>query len=455
MSSGDGRTGPDARPTVFISIPLGINVRDILRLGVLEALLGARHDLEVVLLTPAHRVPEFLREFSQGRVTIAPFRRFEPSAGVTRVVGLRRRSRVRPLVNLLLAAESRLARPDQTLKSLLQESPPHLVVTVHPQDWWDWELISYARRLGIPTLGVVKSWDNIQRGLMVHPDFLAVWNEVNRQEAVALESYQASHIRLVGAPPFDRYFDATVFQSRADYARRLGLEADKKILVYATAGQIMDYGDETYMFEELLRIRARSEPLRDVQIVCRLHANSRLEYFWGYRGTPGVAFSFGSYIKTLGWSMTRAEVDDMANLLYHADVVVSPGSTVTLEAALFDRPTIVPAFHEAQPEHIKRWLIGWHFAKHYRPLVDNDWVPIAWSSAELEAMVCRSLEDPGWYRGGRRAIVEHYTPLRDGRTSERVARLIVELVEHGELVRRRRRGRRALVIATDTRGEAH
>lgn len=421
---------------IVMSIPLGINVRDIVRLGTLDAILAACPRATIWLLTPAHRVPEFRAEVeARPRVRVLPFTRFQPGARVSRAVGLRRRARIPAMRSTALALETRLADPRSDIAAVLREARPHLVVTIHPQDWWDWEMITFARRLGVPTLGVVKSWDNIQRGLMVHPDFLAVWNNVNRDEALQLEGYPPSRVRVVGAPPFDRYFDPSIIRPRDEFMHGLGLDPSRPMALYAPAGQIMDYGDETFMLEELLRIRERSQRLRSLQIVARLHANSKLEYFWPYRTLPGVALSFGSYIKTLGWSMTRDEVDHMANLIHHADVVISPGSTVVLEAALFDRPSVVPAFHDAQPEHIQRWLIGWHFAKHYRPLVENDWVPVAWSTEELETMIGRALDDASWYRARRGALVEHYIPLRDGKTASRVGQLVADLLEHGEKVR--------------------
>ena len=54
------------------------------------------------------------------------------------------------------------------------------------------------------------------------------------------------------------------------------------------------------------------------------------------------------YIPTLGWTMDNEDVDIMANILYHSDVIISPGSTVTIEAAIFDTPIVFPTFNPRQ-----------------------------------------------------------------------------------------------------------
>jgi len=61
------------------------------------------------------------------------------------------------------------------------------------------------------------------------------------------------------------------------------------------------------------------------------------------------------------WWPSREEMFLAGNLLRHADVCISPGSTMTIEAAIFDTPTIVPTFNPLISEEYdqffkKNWL---------------------------------------------------------------------------------------------------
>ena len=62
--------------------------------------------------------------------------------------------------------------------------------------------------LGIPTLGIVRSWDNVYKGIRRRPQQLAVWNTVNRDELLDLEGYRPDQVHIIGSPQFDPYFDA-------------------------------------------------------------------------------------------------------------------------------------------------------------------------------------------------------------------------------------------------------
>ena len=410
---------------VYLSFVQGNSVRDLLRLGMLDHLLEVGPDLRIVLLSPAYAVREFREEFEQERVIL---RRHELCNHVSYLSGQLRKFRMRAsnrrVVDLLFFLEAVSVDPPDYVKSVFKEFPSHLVVSTHPMSGWDWDIVSYAHKKGVPTAGVLKSWDNLHKGLRTLPRKLAVWNEVNRREAIEMAHYREEEVSVVGPAAFDRYFTSGVIRPREEFWRRLGLDPTRPVVVFATAGVYDVNRDETFMLDLLLHFIETHPSLSDVQLVCRLHPASRLEYFWSYRDR--VKLSFGSYIKTLGWSMTRAEVDEVANMLCHADLVITPASTMTIEAAVFDTPVIVSAFSEIQPEHAHWQFDNRTFKRHFKPFVDNDWVPIARSCDELLQMMVRSLKDLSWYREGREQIIKTYVPFTDGRCGERVARFIAD-----------------------------
>ena len=79
--------------------------------------------------------------------------------------------------------------------------------------------------------------------------------------------------------------------------------------------------------------------------------------------------------------MTRADLERMAALLRHADVMVNFATTVTLECAIIDTPTLLVAFSPIDPEEMQRYVVDLHFKMHYQALVERDLVPVAWDRA--------------------------------------------------------------------------
>ncbi len=423
---------------IFLTIiPTSSGVRDLLRLGMVDKLLSLSDEVRVILVTPAHTVPEFHEEFAGPRVVIRAHPMFEgfpgkrlPQAVLNGSMRIQRKARSRRLMAVATRVQSGLmALEEDKIAELFAEFPPSLVVSSHPKMISDWSLLYAAKRRRIPTLAIVRSWDNILKGLTILPDFLAVWNEINRREAMTLYGYTEDEVFVTGAPAFDRYFLPGTLKPKDEYLSAAGLDPRRPVIVYATLGQFRYDYDETFLLDLLLKLTDEHEEFSGAQIVCRLHPTTQIRFFWKYTADPRVTLSFPkAYDKALGWSMTVAEADDSANLLCHADVVITPTSTMMLEAPIFDTPTILPIFSTVQPEMAERYFSGLALKQHCKILAEKGWLPFVRSERQLAEALLQAIRDPSLGREGRRAVVEEYVPFRDGKCRERIARLILDLM---------------------------
>jgi hypothetical protein len=409
---------------IFITIPVGQSVRDFLVLGVLDRLLAELPESHVVLLTPAHKVPEFQELCPRERVKI---RQMLTPTGVgsnVRLLRLRRRLRHRGLIRRVLQWEAKRLEPDPRVLETFQESRPRIVVTTHPLTTHDYQIVMMARRLGIQTLGVVKSWDNVGKGLTSLAHLLSVWNPVNKKEAIVRTGYHEDEVTMNGATSFDPYYDPAWHLPREQFLRSLGLDPSRPVITLAAGGNYDRhyYGrDETYFVDDLLRMIASTPSLNGAQLVVRLHPTSHLEYFWRFWNRNDVVFSFASYIRAIGWCPLKNDIVQQANLLKHSDVVVTPASSWALEAAIFDTPTVCPVYSDIQPElAAAEWERG-TLVRHFKPLADNHWIPITRSYEETRHEVEAAIKNPGGFAAGRKAIVDSYIYFRDGESAGRVA----------------------------------
>jgi hypothetical protein len=393
----------------------------------LQYLLETAPDMRVILLTQAWAVKEVQEEVRHERVIVARHDWFRPSRLPAYLITFRRMQTNRFMIDLFTKMEEYAAPTPAGILELFSEYPPSLVVSTHPLEIWEWDLISTARKRGIPTAGVVKSWDNVLRHPQSRADRVSVWGRANYREAMEVEKYRKDEVLMVGSCAFDRYFTPGVIRPRDEFWRSKGLDPSKPIILFGTAGVFSGDWDETFMMDLLLDMTGQADDLKDVQFVCRLHPCSRLQYFWPYMDHPRVVLSFGSYVKTLGWCMTRDEVDEMANMLCHADLIITPASTLTIEGPIFDTPTIVTLFSTVRPDlHLQATEAGW-LNMHFKPIVQNDWAPMARSPEDLLRMMRKALDDRSWYRDGRKALVDEYVTFTDGKSYQRVARFIDDL----------------------------
>lgn len=420
---------------LYVTIPVGQSVRDFLVLGIVDRLLDLLPDFRVVILSPSYNFQEFLELCPKHEHGVV--RRMELPVGGSnwQQIQWRRKSQSRRLASLLLRWEASRFRLPAYLADTFQELPPSLVVSTHPMLYHDYEVVTWARRLGIQTIGVVKSWDNIQKGLASHCHLLSVWNPVNKKEAVRSLGYKDDEVRINGAPSFDAYHHPSYEMTRQEALASMGLDSSRPLITLATCGALdkeFHNRDETHLVEDVLQMIRESQVLKGTQLVIRLHPTSRLENFWKYWNAPGIKISFASFLPVINWCPNRCDLIEQTNLLRHSDAIVTPGSSWGLEAAIFDTPTIVPVYSDRQPDHAAAQFDRWTLARHYKPLVENKWVPITRSYKETKTAIEEAFTQPGKFASGRKAIVASYVYYRDHGSSQRVAEWIAEVARTAE-----------------------
>lgn len=414
--------------TIAISITEGRVVRDLFCNGFLDMMNDAGY--KVLIISPAASVSRFVDRWTKPGVSFAKLAHHDLKS--SEYIILKLRNRVMRLGTKVLhrwmVLEHNFWKSDIGLKNLLREHKCCLAVITHPMHHSEMPVYLAAKSLDLPTLGILRSWDNLFKGLRIRPDMLAVWNSVNRQEAVDFMKYPSDQVVVLGAAQFDAYFDSQSAWSREKFAASMNLDPARPIITVATLGAFLNLYDETYLVDFLLDVIRDRRIAGNPQLVIRLHPASKVESFSIYHGLPDVHIShMTGYIPTLGWTMTRKDVIFMANLLRHSDVVISPGSTITIETAIFDTPTIVPVFHTYQPE-LGKIQFDNHLSKHFKRLKDLDLVPFVNTPDALVSAICKALEYPSWYRTQRKQLVDDYIHFTDGKSVKRLVNLIVETV---------------------------
>lgn len=418
--------------SIGISITEGRVVRDLFYNGFFDSLNDSGY--KILIISPVARVPQFVETWSKPGVSFANLPPYILTARDHRLLGIRKRMMLLGRIPLAkwMALEHQLWKSDSELISLLKENNCHLSVITHPMFHSEMPVYLAAKALNLPTLGVLRSWDNLFKGLRIRPDKLAVWNPVNRQEAIDLMKYHPERVVALGGTQFDAYFSPEANWSRERFAQALNLDPARPIITLATLGAFLNLYDETYLVDILLSAINAGRINGHPQLVIRLHPASRVEHFSKYQHLSDVRISHVTgYIPTLGWTMTREDVIFMANLLRHSDVVVSPGSTITIETAIFDTPTVVPVFNTYQPE-LGDEQYDHHLSMHFKRLAEQDLIPLISEPEDLIPAVNRSLTDRSWYREQRAQLVRDYILYTDGKSTERLIDLIINMAQKRE-----------------------
>ncbi len=301
----------DRPPVVFLGVPMAINVRDVLRSGVLARVLES--GAHVHIFSNAASDEAFIAEFRHPQVAIHPLADPDDPAFIredARLLRLhllvlslrcqtveimtrdaRRRQPVLRMGRALLGVAGRGAQnailnwcrrrraavtPD-LYGSLFAQHRPDLVVGTRiltmtsptaPSNprYLDRHLIVEAARRGIRTLALVASWDNLTTGgfFPVDIDAITVWSREMKDQATTIHGLPAERVHITGAPQHDAYARPSRF-TRDEFWRKLGVDPARPVVVYATGTQGL-IPNEPRLVEELMA----ALPV-GVQFFLRLH----------------------------------------------------------------------------------------------------------------------------------------------------------------------------------------
>jgi hypothetical protein len=196
-----------------------------------------------------------------------------------------------------------------------------------------------ARRLGVPSVFCVHSWDNLTSKGTLHdmPTLMLVWNKAQCAEAQALHGVDKARCAITGATAFDHWFSTRPTLSRDQFLSSIGLPTDRKVLLYLCSSRFVAKGEVVWVEEWIRALRAASDPtVRDAAVIVRPHPSvaappqvSRLE-------DPAACLFPGH---------TENPVSDEARMRYYhslcySDAVIGLNTTSMIEAAILDKPVL-------------------------------------------------------------------------------------------------------------------
>ena len=115
---------------------------------------------------------------------------------------------------------------------------------------FDPDVLKVARVLGLPSIMLVFSWDNLSNKGLMHeiPDRVLVWNDTQRDEAITLHECPPERVVVTGAPRFDDFFAMESLIPRATLCDALGFDPERPILAYLCSSRFVA-GEERQFVE--------------------------------------------------------------------------------------------------------------------------------------------------------------------------------------------------------------
>lgn len=311
--------------------------------------------------------------------------------------------------------------PKYTFEHIFAKHRVDLIFSTDVQNEDDVLLLQTAKRRNIPTVSMVRSWDNLTvHGLIrLIPDTLVVGSELLKKRAISIHDVPSDRIQVIGIPHHDKYIKERI-ETKDAFFKRIGVPSGKKVILFAPIGDRYLVRNDIDM--TVLRILATL----DVFVIVRFPPGDNVTLN-GLNRPENMYYDFpGSGFVQKGLAEISTKDDEMllAELAY-CDVVVTGPSTVGLEAMIFDKPTIVVDFYPDNRHYLER--VTYDF-DHLADILSTGGLRRARTKEEfLRAIYCY-LENPRLDEEKRRVVRGMQFPFLDGKNSERLFLVIKEVL---------------------------
>lgn len=279
----------------------------------------------------------------------------------------------------------------------------------------------------LPCLHVIGNYDHVSskgfRG--ISPERLLVWGPQMLEDAVAYQGIAFDRIQAIGSLRYNS-INKDKLQDPAEFLKTIGLEADRKTIVFAGYAYASQYYEVLAMYRELLATGERC------QLILRLYPNKTfmnsiyIEPLIHYaKSLPYTYISFADPHFRYGYrdkEVLQVEEDELWNILNSCDVLVDYYSTITLEGAIFDKPIIHMHYlpHTAQPYVSKPIPLPTWGQIHSRRILASGAVQVAHNRQELITGMHEAFRQPAMLADARKKLVTRECGPLDGQASERL-----------------------------------
>lgn len=451
--------------TVLITIFQAVEAKNILRTNVIRRLL-VEPDVQVICLTRlTERAAHYQKEIPHARIRYAVYaaspsgfwervfsvlkfhlirtattdlkRRMYRSRGIGVMVywlgrAVNRVLARRPVRTLARFFDARLVREPEAV-ALLKKLRPDAVFAAHLFDDAEIAILREAKRLGIPSVGFINSWDKLtaRSAIRLLPDRLIVFNNIVKQEAIVHADIPEEKIAVSGIPQYDQYVSDTPV-SREEFCRANGLDPAKSIILFAPMGRA--FSDSDWEVIDLLHeITGAGSLVKSVELFVRFQPNDFFEEReitkrpWLKYAYPGTRFGTA---RGGDWDMSFAELRNLTATLAHSALLVCYASSMSVDAAHFDKPVININFELKPASSLAKSPTQYYATEHYANVLATGGVKLVESPEELLQWINRYLTDPSLDREGRLRLVREQCGVTDGRAGERIAEAILDCLGH-------------------------
>jgi hypothetical protein len=256
------------------------------------------------------------------------------------------------------------------------------------------DLIVECREKGIPLLYIMNSWDNPSAGPFAagRPDAFLAWGPQTAQHAQDYQGFPREDVYCIGAAQFEVYkSDPSI--TKAEFCQLHDIPESHKVILYAGGSLGTNEFEHLQLLEEIVDKGA----IGDATLVYRPHpwggggnaGDQIISHDWKHVRIESTMRRYLVSLKEKGYHLTFPSYLDTHNVLSASDVVISPLSTILIEAAMHQKP--IMCFLPLEDVSAKHFQTV-HHLPHFKALQEDANVILAKGRKELVLKLPKLIE---------------------------------------------------------------
>jgi hypothetical protein len=450
--------------TIFITIFEGVEVKNILRTPILENLLLDK-DIRIVLFTKSQQKvdyykdefndPRIIFEFVEGEkggILDGFFSKMKFVLLRTETTNLKRKmvseyegkfpgyyfGRILnyifawSIVRKIIRYFDFLLVKDYTFNKYFDKYSPDLVFTAHLFEEIEINLLREAKKRKVKTIGYINSWDKVTSRCILRllPDKAIVFNDIVKKEMMDHNEMKEKDIFVSGLPQYDFFYTRKPI-SRTDFFNKINIPENKKLIVYAPMGRAFSSADWD-IIDLLQKIIISDKINHECELLVRFQPNDfvdeqeiskrpNLKY-----DKPGIRFGTK---RGVDWDMNTNDLNHLQDTLYHMSLLICYASSISIDAAIFDKPIININFEINKIPKLLKSPVQYYRSWHYKNALKTGAIDLVNSEDGLVDSINKYLDNPSLNSKERNTLVKEQTTYSDGLSGKRIADYIINLIK--------------------------
>jgi CDP-glycerol glycerophosphotransferase (TagB/SpsB family) len=233
-----------------------------------------------------------------------------------------------------------------------------------------------------------------------------------------------------GIPQYDDYFKKECL-SREVFFNRIGVDPRKKLIVYAPMGRAYSNSDWD-IIDLLYAMKSNGEFGEDTELLVRFKPNDFIEEEelkkrpWLIYDYPGKRFSTS---RGVDWDMNSRDLEHLKNTLKHMSLLICYASSISVDAAVFNKPVINLNFEVRPKEFILKSPTFYYEMTHYKEALTTGGITLVGSKEELASSVRAYLDNPSLNHEKRSRLVSEQYKFTDGMSGKRIGEFVLHQLQ--------------------------